>query len=297
MHRGSTVLAHAVAIKPMFRVVAPTPRLIVAVMAIQLNAHAADAESTTQIAPAAATTQGTPFVVGSDAEQALATRFDNGTLGPQYVRLNSASGPFFARYEPAAIEPAQGAVLIVPGLAQRISDEPVIDALIEEFPRAGWAVLAIQPKLLPAAAAIETYTALDGQTQERIAQACARLATDGLTNIVVLGLESGATSARRFLAEDPTATAVTGFATRGLWQGEVTEIGRPVIEFIGETDRAAARLGEVRQRLARREDSPYRRFDFAGIGRDFTGFEAEMARRLRGWIKSTVANPSLSSEQ
>lgn len=281
----------------MFRAVALSGGLIVAAMAIQLNAHAAEVEPTTQIAAAAAASQGMPLVAGSDAEQALATRFDNGTLGPQYVRLNSANGPFFARYESAAIEPAVGAVLIVPGPAQRISDEPVIDALIEEFPRAGWAVLAVQPALLPVATGLEAYAALDGQTQERIAQACARLAADGLTNIVVFGLEGGATSARRFLAEDLAARAVTGFATRGLWPGEVTEIGRPVIEFIGETDVAAARLGEVRQRLARREDSPYRLFSFAGIGRDFTGFDAEMARRLRGWIKSTVVNPSLSSAQ
>ncbi len=228
---------------------------------------------------------------GSAAESALIARFEAGQLGAEYIVLDSNGGSFLARYEPAADAPPVGALLVVPGFARPISAEPAIDALLAEFPGNGWSVLAVQPKLPPPEAELATYSALQEPIQARLEAACARLQADGITRIVMVGLDGGAGVARRFLAEAASAALVTGFASRGAWEGELKGLERPLIEFVGEFDWRAARVGDQRPKAARRDQLPYRRYTLAGVGVDYASSSAEFARGLRGWVKTTLGDP------
>lgn len=202
-------------------------------------------------------------------------RRDFVTLGPQ-------DQSFAARFERAHEPQPQSALLVVPPYRHFIGVDPMIDAFLDKFPINGWSVITVQPPLLPPVAEHGIYASLVDQTLARILRAMEFLIEDGAKQIVIVGDAGGAVLARRYLADNRPA-AVFALATVGRWVGEVGEIGVPVMELVPGRDAVALKLSEQRKTEALRFQShQHELVVVAAADSMYTGFEAEIAKRVRG---------------
>jgi hypothetical protein len=232
--------------------------------------------------------QAPPLIAG--IEQALLERLDAGTLGAGYQRLENADGSaFLVRYVPGLQSPRATAVLVVPGRDRLISADPFIDALLTELPANGWTTLAVQLPLGARDGQSPGDTAETAVTRTRLDTALARLLTDGVTAIVVVGLDDGAALLAKSLSTGFGQSAVQAFASRGRWRGEMGDAGLPLLELLPTADTQATALAMQREHAALRAGLPYRRQLYSGLGCDFAGASAALARDLRGWITKLPA--------
>jgi hypothetical protein len=225
-----------------------------------------------------------PATACETREQALLGRLEANTLGPGFLALDTDEGPFLARYEPAEESPAIGAVLVVPGPGTPLPALRLLDALAAEFPPARMAVLAVQLPLLARSAELDDYAACEPAALSRITAALAHLQADGITEVAVLGLDDGAALVARALGAGLGGGNITAFAARGRWEGSVEALDVPRLELLPGRDPLARKHAAARARASSGGDMPYRRREYPGAARDFTGHDDGVARDLRGWL-------------
>ncbi|MGR8921888.1 MAG: hypothetical protein ACU85V_19920, partial [Gammaproteobacteria bacterium] len=226
------------------------------------------------------------------AREALVTQqVERGALGPEYVLLDAAGARFAARYVPAAAAVPVGGLLVIPGYGRTLAAEPLVDALLEEFPPNDWAVIAIQAPLLEARAEIAAYAETADALHARIDVAHAHLTAAGVDTVVVVALGDVATAVA---AHPATGSRFAGVATRGAWVGETTALELPVVEFIPAFDARALQLASARALDSHRADRPHRLLMLDVVGGNYGPAAASIARRLRGWIGTVVEPWSLA---
>ncbi|MGE0486654.1 MAG: hypothetical protein AB7Q81_21050 [Gammaproteobacteria bacterium] len=228
----------------------------------------------------------------SPLETALLERCAAGHLGGGCEALEAAAAPFLVRFVDAREPPASGALLVIPGPAQVITAQPLLEALVDEFTPNGWAVLAVQLPLLAREATLEDYATTDAAGRERLDAALARLEAAGITDVVVLGLEGGAALVARALADGFGAGRVRAFASRGRWQAEFDPLPLPRLEMLAEPDPESLSLADARRRAvaASGVEAAALSLRYPGAGPRFVGFDAALARDLRGWIKVSAGS-------
>ena len=239
-------------------------------------------EPATTLEPAAPA----PAVPLSVGERALLESRASGRLSTAYLELTDTAGnPFLVRQRAAERPQLAGALLVLPATAALVSAEPMIAALLEELPPAGWAVLAL-PAPVPGAAG-------DAVLHARLVAAHQHLRAAGASRLVLLGLEDGAARLRDAHAAGCFGDgAVTGFAARGAWPGAGPAARLPLLELLAEGDEHAQRHAEERARAAATHgDQTYRQRRYAGLGRDFAGAASLLARDVRGWLTRLAATP------
>ncbi|MCB1749809.1 MAG: hypothetical protein KDK06_21740, partial [Gammaproteobacteria bacterium] len=220
-------------------------------------------------------------------EAVLLERCTAGHLGGGCEALEAAGAPFLVRFVDAREPPTRGALLVIPGPAQLITAQPLFAALVDEFTPNGWAVLGVQLPLLTRSATLADYATTEDAARARLDAALARLDAAGITDVVVLGLEDGAALAARALAGGFGAGRVRAFATRGRWEAAVAPLPLPRLELLPEPDPRAAELADARRRAlaASGVEAAALSLRYPGAGPRFTGFDAALARDLRGWVK------------
>lgn len=262
--------------------------LFIAALAVGCGStgHAAAQERADQPAATLEPAAPTPALALSVGERALLESRASGRLPPAYIELTDAAGnPFLVRQRAAERPQVIGALLVLPATAALVSAEPVIAALLEELPPAGWAVLAL-PAPMPGAAG-------DAVLHARLAAAHQHLRAAGATRLALLGLEDGAARLRDAHAAGCFGdAALTGFAARGAWTGAAPPARLPLFELLAESDEHAQRHATERARAAATEGHlSYRQRRYAGLGRDFAGAAPLLARDVRGWLTRLAVAP------
>ena len=269
------------------------PRLIVAVMlpfVVSAAVSQEQSKTTNSVDPNA------DGLANAGVAQQLSEREENlmaliaaDELRGEFVTLGPQGQSFAARFERAHEPAPENALLVVPPYGDFIGVDPLIDAYLSEFPMNGWSVLAVQPPLLPQVADRGIYDSLADQTIARILRAVEFLIEDGAEQIVIAGNAEGAMLARRYLADNRPAV-VFALATVGRWAGEVGDIGIPVMELVPGRDDIALKLSERRKTEAVRIKShQHELVVVAAADSTYTGFEAEIAKRVRGWADRVTA--------
>lgn len=225
----------------------------------------------------------------SERERNLMDMIEAGALPGDFVSLGPPEQPFAARCEPAHEPSPKGALLVVPPYGEFIGKDEMTDAYLGEFPVNGWSALAVQPPLLSRLAERGDYDALADKTVARILHAIEFLKREGAERIVIVANAEGAVLARRVLVDSRPA-GVSAFATVGRWVGAVDDIGVPVFELVAERDSSALELSKGRKTETERiESQPYELVMVAAADPTYTGFEREIAKRVRGWADRVVA--------
>ena len=228
----------------------------------------------------------------------------------ELVWLNAPDGRFFAfRRSPADGQPLRGALLIVPDPKALSAQQAVPRALREMPARGAWQTLALQVPLAAAMAAPAAVTppATDAASPPATAPAdaaptldplCARVAAAlallQSTSPPLIALVAQDDNAARVLAcyADGLPAEIRAFATIGRWPGKLAALKVPSIEFVASLD-PVARREAARRAAAPREAKapPHRLVELDAATRQFGGAEAELAKRLRGWLEKLPVPP------
>ena len=219
-------------------------------------------------APAAPATHEREAAVGAQLEQRLSAKT---------VQWLEADGGKFLTLEAApkaSIDPI-GAVVVVSG-AQRTLADPLVTALREAVVRGGWLALAVQSPLIATDALPKTATEATAKLCPRLIAAFAHLKTKQIPKVVVVGLDTGVVDTLACFKEGLPSEVIALTLISG--DASVGELTIPMLKITPELGGRAPRVSTFEHAERRRE------WVIAGVDARFAGAEAEVARRLRGWL-------------
>lgn len=214
--------------------------------------------------------------VNQDREAVVGKRLEL-RLPAKTVQWLDADGGKFLTLEaaPKAASAPLGGVVVVSG-AQRTLADPLVTALREAAVRGGWFTLAVQSPLIAADALPKTATEETAKLCPRLTAAFAHLKTKQITQVVVVGLDTGVVDALACFKEGLPSEVVALTLISG--DNGVGDLAIPMLKIMPE-------LGGREPRVATLEhDERRREWVIAGVDARFAGAEVEVARRLRGWL-------------
>lgn len=220
----------------------------------------------------------------SAGEQALFARYTAGTLSADFIELGANGQAFLARHQLAARQPAEVAVLFVPGYARIIASDPLVDAMLGAFAHSAGAVLVPQLPLPAASATRADLEVLAEPALARVQAALAHLHAQGATTVVVVGADDGAGLVARCIA-DGVERGVAGLVVLGNWDGPLPAPALPILELVDVNEALAMRRATARRMAALttgRHD--YRQIQVADVGRRHPAYADDVAGRIRGWV-------------
>lgn len=249
----------------------------------------------------------------------------------QAVWLDEAQKRFFSIFTPDLSGEPKGGIIILHDADSHPNKPEVVQPLRNRLPTHGWATLAIQ---LPQLTRIEGYRDKQTVINERIEKAIAHMQQAGLNNLVLLGHGTGAMAASAYLAGQPS-NAVRAFVAVSLGvlpdrddpdniPKLIERISLPILDIYGSRDLAhitnsaqersmAARISsdqatrqkrlEPYMRSAQAMSSnqklqgyiAYRQMRLEGASHDFRGSEAQLSKRIAGWLERHAKGVAVST--
>ena len=175
-----------------------------------------------------------------------------------------------------------GAVLLIPAPPGAISDTLLL-ALVEAPTASGWLTMAMQPP---------------GTTPDTSDEFCARLAaslkflqTRQVMSVVLTGIGLSVDHSLACYA-GKLPVEIAGVVGIGRWHSSLKALELPVLDVPPAADREAQRSARERTVTAEgRARSAYRQISIDAVDDRFEGAEAEVAKRLRGWLTQLPLKP------
>lgn len=175
-----------------------------------------------------------------------------------------------------------GAVLLIPAPPGAVSDTLLL-ALVEAPTASGWLTMAMQPP---------------GTTPDTSDEFCARLAaslkflqTRQVMSVVLTGIGRSVDHSLACYAGKLPAE-IAGVVGIGRWHSSLKALELPVLDVPPAADREAQRSARERTVTAQgRARSAYRQISIDAVDDRFEGAEAEVAKRLRGWLAQLPLRP------
>lgn len=224
-----------------------------------------------------------------DPEAELRAAHAAGQLPADVVVLGGEPG-FLARYAPAEADTPRGALLVLPAQAARVTADALVDAAMRAHAASPWAVLAPQLPLLPDTVERAAYADTSDTAIARLRTALAWLTKEGYTSVVMVGADDSAALVNAALAAG-ASDGVRAVALLGRWEGALDQLTLPVLELHAEGDAAAHRLALARKAAARKSSkADYELATLDALGAARPGFEADAARRVRGWAERVLGS-------
>ncbi len=265
------------------------------------NRPAEQAPSAAAADPAAAPGVPAPAVTADAAREAefaaaIGAQRDSGEI----LKLGAAPAQFIALFQPAAGAAALGAVLILHDLGRHPDWPAVIRPLRLGLPPGGFATLAIQLPVLPAAAPRAGYGALVAEAVTRVRAGLADLQARAPGPVAIVGHGLGALAALRCVAQDGCGAAA--LALIGLPAGDelappadpLADLGQaalPVLDLYASRDAPdVLRLAAQRARIGRKASGAWRQVALDAADHDHGGGDEALVRYVRGWLAKTFTS-------
>ena len=221
-------------------------------------------------------------------EQALAERLELVLVDGELVWLSPDEGKFPVIFRPAKRVPRVGAFIIVGASGEILNNDRIYRALAESVPAVGWATVLLQA---PPAHVQETEQI--ALTVARVDAAIAHLRAQKISNIVIVARADGAQGALAS-TQVKSSPLVAGFVGMGVWHADLKEMRIPVLSVIGTRDTAAVQSQARREGRQGPEQLAIESVIIDGAGPRFRGYEALVAKRIRGWAeRATPGMPVL----
>lgn len=234
-------------------------------------------------------------------EQRWAGQIVDMLIDGEAVWLGPDDAQFLAIHTPDLTGAPKGAVILVHGMGAHPDWQEVIQPLRVRLPEHGWATLSVQMPVLPNDAVPADYAPLVPEAAPRLRSALGWLQERGDRPVFIVAHSLGAIMAAAALAGD-TGLEADGLVLIGMGgsaedphlnaAAHLERITLPVLDLSGSRDLDSVLAGrEARARAARRAgNDAYRQVEVTGANHFFTGLEAVLVRRVRGWLESTTDN-------
>jgi len=243
---------------------------------------------------------------GSDLakEKRWAAQISDSLLVGNTVWLQGKSR-FLGIYTPSQTPNTEGAAILLHGVGAHPDWPDVINPLRSELPDQGWATLSIQMPILGNDADIANYAPLFDQVPLRIKTAIAYLKKQNIQNIVIIAHSLGTAMASHYLANAPKSPIRAYVAISMVENSKpdimsnlasLKKIQRPLLDIYGSRDLDNV-LRSVRMRkqiAAKIKNTRYTQIKIAGADHFFHGHEADLLKRIRGWLKHNAAGIEIS---
>ena len=267
-------------------------RSSVAALTVSLALAVPTAGGATSAAPETQATSETQAVPGAQAaaegadprEAVLAERLEFALLGGEILWIEAAGEKFLAILRAATGAATQGGIVINAPIGAIVDGLPLHQTLARTAAAAGWFVLSIQQPI-PESRTIALHDGeLTARAGLRLDAGIDYLANQGIANVVIIGAAAGAAIAIRHFAGKVPPT-VTGFVGLGAWDAPLDEVDIPVLGVAGTRDARAVSLQSLRMARLGARVTPVEVLEVDGAGPAFLGYEALVAKRVRGWLK------------
>ena len=244
----------------------------------------------------------TGFAAGDRArEQRWADRIVDMLIDGEAVWLGPDDAQYLAIHTPDLTGEPKGAVILAHGMGAHPDWQEVIHPLRVQLPEHGWATLSVQMPVLPNDAAPADYAPLVLEAAPRLRAAMDWLDGRVTGPVFIAGHSLGAVMTAAALAGDADL-APAGAVLIGMGGSEgdphldsvahLEQLSLPVLDLYGSRDLDSVLAGrKARARAARRAgNDAYRQVEIAGANHFFTGLEATLVRKVRGWLETTSDN-------
>lgn len=229
-------------------------------------------------------------------ERLWAKELQGDLLVGQVKELPAGGKRFLTLYAPQTSATPKGAVILLPGMGAHPDWPGVIHNLRVKLPAHGWSTLSLQMPLLASSSRAAAYAPLFGVAGARIQAGIAFLHKQGVRHIVLLGHGLGAAMGAWFIAQHRNAGIETfvgismGASSQAARLNTPTQLSKihiPVLDLYGSQDyRSVTASAGARATAARRAGNKnYRQQEIAGADHFFAGFQGEMVRDVRGWLR------------
>lgn len=237
----------------------------------------------------------TAFASDTAKEKRWADQIVDSLIVGEAVWLQAGSQKFLGIYAEHETDKANGAVIVLHGSGVHPDWPDVVQPLRAELPQHGWATLSLQLPILANDAEYKEYAPLFNDVPARIKAGIAHLRKNNYQNIVIVAHSMGSSMAASHLAKDPGG--ITAFAAIGMSVhkgadpradnlASLEKIKLPVLDLYGSQDLEAV-LNSVKDRAqaARKAgNTDYRQVEVTGANHFFQGLEADLVRRVKGWL-------------
>ncbi|MDH5573802.1 MAG: alpha/beta hydrolase family protein [Gammaproteobacteria bacterium] len=220
------------------------------------------------------------------------------------LTLTGKSEKILGLYTPATAKSKQGGAILLHGIGAHPNWPDVIYPLRTELPEHGWATLSIQMPILVNDAAPAKYIPLFDEVSARIEAAISFLKAKNINNIVLIGHSMGAAMGSYYLSITPKP-AIQAFVGIGMGLSKddpkmdtpttLAKIKIPVLDLYGSQD-----LGSVLDSVERRGNAGslagnpyYQQLRIIGADHFFRNMDAELIKRVRGWLKHYASGVEL----
>ncbi|HSH28480.1 MAG TPA: alpha/beta fold hydrolase [Thiohalobacter sp.] len=242
------------------------------------------------------------FAAGDRAkEQRWAGPIVDRLIDGEALWLGPDDAQFLAIHTPDLTGTPKGGVVLVHGMGAHPDWQEVIRPLRVRLPEHGWATLSVQMPTLPDDAAAADYAPLVAEAAPRLRGALDWLQGRSDRPVFIVAHSLGAIMATAALSGD-TGLEADGLVLIGMGgsaedphlngAAHLERITLPVLDLFGSRDLDSVLAGrEARARAARRAgNDAYRQVEVTGADHYFTGLEAVLVRRVRGWLASITDN-------
>jgi hypothetical protein len=218
-------------------------------------------------------------------EHQIAERLQLSLVGGEIVWIENSTEKFLGIYRPADEQPPQGAIVITSPPGTVVDSLSLLRILAESSARSGWTALSIQQPLPN----FDDEAASTSKALARLNAAIGYVYEKNIENIIIVGVAKGADIAIRYVVES-TPVGVVGMVGLGFWQGDLQGTEIAVLDVVGTRDKRA--LAQQQSRIAknRQRTIAVNSFEIAGADPEFTGYESQVAKRIRGWLDRTTAS-------
>ena len=241
---------------------------------------------------------------GSDVakEKRWAAQISDSLLVGEPVWLEGKSR-FLGIYTPSQAAKTQGAAILLHGIGAHPDWPEVINPLRSELPDHGWATLSIQMPILANDAKIADYAPLFDEVPGRIKAAIAYLKKKNIRNVVIIAHSLGTAMASRYLATTPKSP-IRAYVAISMVENKpevmsnlasLKKIRLPLLDIYGSRDQDnVLRTARMRKQIAARiKNNGYTQIKIEGADHFFTGHEAQLVKRIRGWLQRHAAGTEI----
>ena len=212
------------------------------------------------------------------------------------LSLAGKSEKFLGIYTPSSSKKRQGGAIILHGIGAHPNWPDVVYPLRTQLPEFGWSTLSIQMPVLTNDAAAADYAPLFEEVSERIDAAVSFLKAKDIRNTVIIAHSMGATMGSYYLSVKPKS-AIRAFIGIGMGQSKadpkmdiaitLAKIKVPLLDLYGSQDLDSVLDSVTLRRQAGNiaKNKNYRQLRIMGADHFFRDMDAELVKRVRGWLK------------
>lgn len=217
---------------------------------------------------------------------------------PEWLKVGKSK--IFSIYTENNSSKTLGGAIILHGSGVHPNWDQIIRPIRSQLPDHGWSTLSVQLPVLPNEAGYKEYIPLFKEVSPRINAAVKFLKSKGIKNIVIVSHSLGSSMAAYYLANKP-APGIRAFVAVGAsgemykddkigYLNSIKKIKIPVLDIYGSNDLDGILQSKKSKLITARKagNKKYTQVMISGANHFFDNKDAELVKRVRGWLNKNA---------